>query len=496
MIRLRRSIIFAFIARYSINVINLLMAAILARLLHPDEIGVLAIAAAIFMITEALRDFGTSVYLIQARDITPTGAGTAFTVMLILSLALAGTAYALAGPIAAFYLEPRLKPVLRIAALGFLIGPFLSPSLALLRRDMAFDAIAVIMISGAVVNLASAVALVLLGAGYAGPAWGSVIGGLASTALALLYRPQLWIFRLTLRDWRAVVSFGGYSSATAILNLFYMMLPQLALGRILGFEAVGLYSRATMLCQMTERTIASAIEPVVLPAFAAQVRSGDNLKYAYLRGISYMSVVQWPFLLCLALLSDPAVQLLFGPQWSAVAPLVSTMALASWALFPAFMTYPALVSVHRVRDTLILSLIVLPPCIAVIIGSAFAGLHWVAASLFLTAPLQIFASFTFIRRSIPFSWRELAAACRRSALVALGTAVIPLAAVAVEGFRFERPLAAMLIVVPGAAAAWLIGLLATDHPLLSEIGGKARVLSWLGTRPRTWLGRARHARPW
>lgn len=492
---MRRSIIFAFIARYSINAINLLMAAILARLLHPDEIGMLAVCAAIFMITEALRDFGVSVYLIQAREITPAGAGTAFTVMLILSLGLAGAAYVSAAPIAAFYLEPRLESLLHIAALGFLVGPFLSPTLALLRRDMAFDAIAAITIAGAVVNLVAAVVLVLCGAGYTGPAWASVIGGLASTALALLYRPQLWIFRLTLKDWRSVVSFGSCSSATAILNLFYMMLPQLALGRVLGFEAVGLFSRATMLCQMTERTIASAIEPVVLPAFAAEVRKGNSLKQAYLRGLSYMSAVQWPFLLCLALLADPAVQVLFGPQWSAAAPLVSIMALASLALFPAFMTYPALVSVHRIKDTLILSLIVLPPCIAIIIGSSFAGLPWVAASLFLTAPLQIWASLTFVRRSIPFSWREAAVACRSSALVALGTAAVPLAAVTIEGFRFDHPFIAMAVILPGMAAAWIGGLLATDHPLLSEIGGRARILSRLGASLKALRHRPHRAKP-
>lgn len=492
---MRRSIFFAFVTRYSINAINLLLAAILARLLHPDEIGILAIGGAIYMITEALRDFGISVYLIQTRDVTAEGAATAFTVMLILSLALAGAAYGLAIPISEFYLEPRLESVLHIAALGFLVGPFLSPSMALLRRDMAFDTIAVITVAGAAVNLISSVILVLTGAGYTGPAWGSVIGGLASTILVVLYRPQLWIFRLTLKEWRKVVSFGGYSSATAILNLFYMMLPQLALGRILGFDAVGLFSRATMLCQMTERTIASAIEPVVLPAFAAEVRKGNSLKQTYLRGLCYMSAVQWPFLLCLALLADPAVQILFGPQWSAAAPLVSIMSLASLALFPAFMTYPALVSVHRVKDTLILSLIVLPPCIAIIIGSSFAGLPWVAASLFLTAPLQIWASLTFVRRSIPFSWREAAAACRDSALVALGTAAVPLAAATIEGFRFDHPFVAMAVILPGMAAAWVGGLLATDHPLLSEVGGRARILSWLRACLKARRQRPHHTKP-
>ena len=58
------------------------------------------------------------------------------------------------------------------------------------------------------------------------------------------------------------------------------MLPRLALGRILGFDAVGLYGRALTLCQIPDRAIASALSPVVLPAFAARVRAQGDLREA------------------------------------------------------------------------------------------------------------------------------------------------------------------------------------------------------------------------
>jgi hypothetical protein len=79
--------------------------------------------------------------------------------------------------------------------------------------------------------------------------------------------------------------------------------------------------------------------------------------------------------------------------------------------------------------------------------------------------------------------------------VALGTAAVPLAAVTIEGFRFDHPFVAMAVILPGMAAAWIGGLLATDHPLLSEIGGRARVLSRLGACLKALRHRPHRTKP-
>jgi O-antigen/teichoic acid export membrane protein len=459
---------FSFIEKYSVTSINLVMTAVLARLLTPEEVGVFMVGLAVVMMTTAFRDFGVSVYLIQEREITPEGVRTAFTVTLMLSLFFAGLLYGLAGPIAAFYREQGLQPVLRIIAIGFLLAPFSAPIVALLRRDMAFDKIALISVVGATVNFVAVVALAALGFGYLSLAWASLLAAIAGVLMAMLYRPEFGMFRPSLVAWRKVLSFGGYSTATALLNIFYDQMPQLVLGRILGFQAVGLYSRALVLCQLPERFIHAAVLPVVLPALAAQVRSGSDIKAAYLRAVAYNTALQWPFLACIVLLADPVVMALLGEQWMGVAPVLRIMALAWLSLFPAFMTYPVLVSLGRVKDTLSASLISLPPSVAVVSGASFIGLEAVAASLFLTAPFQVYVALRFIRQQVPFAWRELAAATYKSALVALCAAVPPAVMVVLAGFRFDLSVLAMVIAGIGAAISWAAGLSMTKHPLLAE----------------------------
>jgi O-antigen/teichoic acid export membrane protein len=458
---------FSFLEKYSVIAINLVMMAVVSRLLTPAEIGIFMVGTAVVMMTEAFRNFGVTVYLIQERELTREGVRTAFTVSFLLSLVFAAGLYVSSGPIAVFFGEAGLESVLCFAAIGCLLIPFSAPIMALLQRDMAFDRLAVINVVVAAVNFITVVALAGLGFGYMSLAWAGLVAGAAGVALALAYRPQLWLFMPAFTEWRKVLSFGGYSSATALLNVFYQQLPQLLLGRILTFGAVGLYGRSLMLCQIFDRFVLSAVGPVVLPALSERVRNGDELKEPYLRAIGHMTAVQWPFLVCLALLADPIVHVVLGPQWLEAIPLVRLIALASLCMFAAFMTYPVLVSVGRIEDTLWSSLISLLPSVAVVYGAAHVSLEAVAASMFVTAPFQVYVALRFIRRHVPFSWSELALSTAKSALVTLFAAASPATMVAFIGLDLSIP--AAIAAALAAAAGWGAGLAVTGHPLLAEV---------------------------
>src|SRR3954447_15557446 len=97
-----------------------------------------------------------------------------------------------------------------------------------------------------------------------GPVWGALGGGGAAAIVAFSLRPDFGMFRPCLRDWRGVVTFGGFSSANSLINAFYDSAPQLILGRILDFTAVGLYTRALTASQLFDKTILDALQPVLM----------------------------------------------------------------------------------------------------------------------------------------------------------------------------------------------------------------------------------------
>ena len=354
-------------------------------------------------------------------------------------------------------------------AASFLIGPFAGPLLALMRREMEFGKIAAINVVSSIVNAVVAIALALAGFSYMSVAWAGLASAGSVPIMTLAFNPQFDIYRLKLQNWADTVTFGGIASITVLLNRAYETLPLFILGRLLPFDAVGIFQRASVIVQLPDRSILNAIAPVALSAFAAKSREGADLKAPYLSSIQYVTALHWRALIMVAILAYPLVRGLLGPQWLAAVPLIQIMALAYLATFPALLTYPVLVSAGRIQDTMWSSLISLPLSLFVLVPAAVIGLEAVALSLFITLPLQVFVALSFIKRSVPFQWRDLGASVARSAFVAACCAVGPLLIVAALGFNFDMTVVMTILAVVAAGAGWLLGLWLTSHPLIFNL---------------------------
>lgn len=469
MTRLHVSFLFSAADKYLSLVLTIAITAIVARLLSPDEIGVYVIANAALVLSDAMRDFGTSTYIIQEKVPSREGVRTAFTVMAGIGGAMALVLFIAAPLFAAFYAEPRLVPALQLAALGVVVGSFAAIPMSVLRRDMDFKALAFINVGGIVINLLVVVALALAGWSYLSLIIGGVSYYVFAAIAAMVCRPRPWMFVPSLSKWREVLAFGGWSSATTILNNVYVMLPQLLLARTTGFDAAALYSRATILCQLPDRAVVGAVQPVILPALTATAREGGDLKRAYLYALSLLSAVHWPLLLGLAILAEPAVRIVLGPQWDAAAPLLRIMALAWMTMAAASLTFPLLVAAGRVRDALFASLISLPPSAVIVVLAAPHGMTAVAATMLITLPLQVGVALITIRRHVGFIWLELAAAVWKSAFAASIPAAVLLAIASYNDFQPDLSFFLLGLALAGAATGWLVALAVTRHPLLAEV---------------------------
>jgi O-antigen/teichoic acid export membrane protein len=468
-VSLRRSFVFSFIDRYGTQIITFISTLILARLFTPEEFGIYAVAVSVVVLIDVVRDFGISNYVVQERDVTQDTVRAVFTVSMALSMLCAAILVVAATPVAAFYNSPVIARIMPLLAADFLLNPFGMPSVSLMRRDMAFDRLALINLSYAMAIFLFTVSLALLGFGVISFAWAALLSGLVRVAVSIACRPCLWAYQPSFSGWRSVARFGGYSSATAFVNVLHGSLPQIILGRILGFASVGLFGRATNLCQLPDRLFTNALTPVLLSSFASQLRTKGSLKADYLQALTNVTALQWPALVWLALLADPIVRLLLGPQWVAAIPLVRIMSLASLCMFPAFMTYPVLIAAGAVRDALISSLISIPPSILLTFLAAFHGLYAVAAMQFVIYPLQVSVALFFVRRHVRFTWDEFLASLARSGVVAVCASTPVALTVLLAGVRFDQPLSVLALSSVGAAAGWLLGLIVTRHPLLAEV---------------------------
>lgn len=455
--------------RYFALVTNFATVAIISRILSPSEIGVSVIGMAIVGIVMSVREFASGSFLIQRGELSPEEIRGAFTVMLILTIAVS-TALALAAPhLASAYGEEKLVPYLRVISASLFLELISMQVSTLLRRDMGFGKVVTINIAGTATSAVATIALALLGFSYMSFAWAWLASASVMGLLALSFCPHFWMFKPSFRHWRDMITFGGYNGATVVLLRTYEALPYLLLGRMISPNAAGLLSRSAMICQLPDKLILGGAMPVILPAFATEARQGRSLKGPYLTALELVTALQWPALVTIALLAYPLVDILLGPQWHAVVPLVQIMAIATLFSFSFELNYPVLVSLGAVSDIFRRALIVFPISAAVIAFASSIGLQAVAWSLMLVIPFQAFVSLQIVRRRVSARWSEIAAAIWRSGVVASATAAGPLIMVAAIGFRFELSVWQGVIAGCFAAAGWLLGLWSTRHPLLEEL---------------------------
>ncbi len=464
----RRAFVWASTARYVNLALNLTVTLFLARVLAPSEYGVAVLGSGIFAVAEALRALGGGAYLIQKQELSTANVRACFSVSLTTTLLVTVALLLLARGVAGFFAVPRLARYIHVAALGYAMGPFISPIAALLGRDMAFGRLALISTASAAVNAGVSVTLAVAGFSYLSFAW----AGAAATAASMLLSVLLWkdrsIFRPTGRGWRSVLGFGLYDSATAVVSQVADALPAFIFGRLLNTDAVGIGQRAVMLCFAPERVILAGVGAVALPAFAQHTRNGLSLRPVYLRAIELITAAQWPSLMLLAVLAQPLVVALLGTQWLAVIPLVRILAVAMLMSFPITLHYPTVVAVGAIRYMPAVMVVQSVASLAVFTAAARHGLMAAVLSSLLILPCNGLLALFIAKHFIGFRWQEMLGATRRS-LGVTGLSVVGPAVLVTLLPVAARPLGMASAGVFLGGVGWLLGLRMTRHPLLDEM---------------------------
>jgi O-antigen/teichoic acid export membrane protein len=454
----KRAFLWASAGRYLVTIIGLATTVIMARLLSPGEYGLSVLGTTVILVAEGIRSLAGGSYLVQTKELSSDQIRTSCTISLIVTLVMMSTLALLARPIAAYYANPVLERYLQVIGISYLMGPFSYPIMSLMTREMAFERLALIGVVTAVVNGIMSIVLANLGFSAMSYAWASVGSAASGVLLSLFFYPNLSIFRPLLREWRNVLGFGVFDSATTVLqrlteNLFYLIL-----GRLLNVEAVGLWQRAFLLAGF--------------PAFSEKVRQGQALKESYLRAIEYITAVEWPPLMLLVFLAHPIVEIVLGRQWLAVAPLLQIFASAFLLNSPLALEYPTLVAAGAIRYL---------PAISLAQATVFTGLWWLgtasyglyggAVSMLVIVPVNLFISLFVVRSQVPFSFGELAGAMQKS-IVLLGlSAAGPTIMLISSGWRADVSIRTALVAVILCAIGWIYGLRLTRHPLAQDVFG-------------------------
>lgn len=312
-------------SRMVAGALNALGILILARLLTPEDFGIVAIATAVVTIANSLTEASLHPALVQNRNPDRSLVDTVWTMSAIRALLLyCGIALA-AWPLALAYGDERLFPVLLVAGVSGAFNGFYNPMLTLATRDMRFGPLVTYEIALKVCGLSLAILLALAWGNF----WALVIGTMAGTVLVVLasYFLVPYLPRPTLRRAREVWGFSGWMFLNQLCETVNWRFDQLAIGLNATKAQLGYYAMADNLAVIPTRELSTPLRNALFPGFARLGDQRERLGKAYMDAQTGIAMLSTPAAIGLALLAYPAVTVLLGEKWLVTAPIVQWLCL-------------------------------------------------------------------------------------------------------------------------------------------------------------------------
>lgn len=310
---------------------------VLARLLTPDDFGLVAMALVVTGFVIAFSDLGLGAALVQRQVIDERARSTVFWAGIAAGTALTLAGVAVSPLLAHFYGDPRVQGLMAALSVSFLVTALGATQRALLTREMNFRNVELATMVGVYVGGVAGVTGALVGWG----AWSLVVQQLTNTtvtsfALALLspWRPHATFSVEVLRN------LGGYGTNVLGTRLTYYgqesALP-LIIGRSLGASALGVFTVAYNIVLIPLRRLAVPIGQVLFPAFARLQHEPERMAHYWLRALAVLAAFTVPAMLALAVVAPDVVPILLGDQWEDAVPVLQILAwvgllqtLAAW----------------------------------------------------------------------------------------------------------------------------------------------------------------------
>jgi O-antigen/teichoic acid export membrane protein len=317
--------------------LNLAYIMVLARVLAPQDFGLVAMVTTVIGFLRIFQDAGLSTATVQRQEITHAQVSNLFWVNITVGSAITLLVAASAPAVAWFYHEPRLLSVTIVLSLSFLLTSSTVQHVALLNRQMRFGALAVIDVVSMLAGYLTGIGTALWKYGY----WALVIANLVQVIikLVLTWSISRWRPRLPSRNTQTwhLLSFGANISAASLMYELARGADSLLIGRFFGAAAIGLYSRGSILLMRPLQQFIGPINAVLVPALSRIQNEYDRYRRTFLEVFEAIALITFVLTGLLLALSQPVTLAVLGPQWNGVIVIFAgfTMAALSYPLFAA-----------------------------------------------------------------------------------------------------------------------------------------------------------------
>jgi O-antigen/teichoic acid export membrane protein len=297
--------------------------AVMARLVAPRDFGLVAIAFIFTSFAERLGQVGVGAAFVQRAKVDDGDLKTAFVLSLLSGAVITAALCAIAPVASLMFHQPELRAIIMVLSIGFVMDSLGVVSDGMLQRELRFREI----VKAETVSFVFGLVLVGVALGMVGlGVWALVGGNLAmrgsKAALLLMSRPLSLKGRYSHARAKRLLSVGIGFSLGKVLNFLSLQGDNFVVGRLLGAEALGMYTRAYQAMTLPAMYVGQAFERVLFPALSQKQNDLPTLRRGLLTTLEVSALVALPVSVGMYFLSEEIVLVLFGEVWRPIIPVL------------------------------------------------------------------------------------------------------------------------------------------------------------------------------
>lgn len=325
--QLRKGFIASAVTKYLNFGLRIVVAAVLARLLEPNEFGIFAIALVFLTFFSLLSESGMAVSVVQNRELTDRDVSNIYIFTIAFGLSIAGVFWLISGPIARFYDEPALEMVCQVLAISAVFNSAAGVPRSLMLKKMNFTRIAridvIAMVCAATVSMVSA----YFGAKYYALVLQELVRGFLVFIMYTRASEIRVYFGFEFQSIRKVFHYSSFQFLFNLLNYFSRNIDNLLIGKYFGTSMLGFYSKSYTLMLLPNQTISQVMTPALHPVFSKLQDQPARMYHYYIDMVRFLADIGVLASLGLFFFAEELILVLYGSRWMDVAPMLKPLAL-------------------------------------------------------------------------------------------------------------------------------------------------------------------------
>ena len=325
--RFSRGIKYVAIQNWGHRGVSLIVFVVLARLLAPESIGLVAMSMVYIALVQVFLEQGLVEAVVQSPSTSNSFLDTAFWTNFSFALVLGGGSILAAPLIGSLFSEPGLPPVVCGLAPLLIIRGSVSVHIALLRREMAFKRLAIAAVSGVVVGGIVGVTMALTGFGVWSLVVYQIITRLVEATILWIKNPWRPGMEIRYHDFRRLFGFGASVTGSRLVNFLNRYGADLVIGFFLGPVAVGYYNLSFRITRSLVEMLGSVVTMVSFPLFSRLQEDPNTGRQAFSRILEQIAFLAFPVFIGIAVCAPQIVEVVFGQKWMSAVSVMRVLAI-------------------------------------------------------------------------------------------------------------------------------------------------------------------------